>query len=160
MKARIYKTGKMLLVLGIISGSAIAILGLFGIVAYFTSRIRDYPVGTAGVWFPLCFVVISMGIWAAVELATSRVVLYSDAIEVRSLFRYRRLERCDIGAKTLIHAVVPIYYLYPWSKKQRILSVSVNFSPDETFISWFVGIPDADKKFFRARRDGTLEPST
>jgi hypothetical protein len=85
-----------------------------------------------------------------------RVVLYPDAIEIRSglPFWNRRLERKDIAVKVTRWAYVPIHILVPRDKAQKKLTVGMMGSEDDYYREWVAGIPDAEGGSLRSRHAG------
>jgi hypothetical protein len=158
MEPHVYRPGKGWLMFTVGVGVAMIILGIISI------TIISFPAPGVQVRAPIwigylfCSIAISMGGFIAAGMIANRVFLYTDAIEVAGLFNSRRLERREIGAKMVMAAGCLTYVLYPWSKDKKRLMVGVVFPLDAAFRDWMEGIPDADKAFFRGRRDGTLKP--
>jgi hypothetical protein len=157
MEPHIYKPGVSELTLCVGFGSLMVIGGVLGVVAFFIPPAGIHPENATWLWFLICFAAVGMGTLITVGATTYRVVLFADAIEVRGIFNRSRLERREIGAKMLIPFGTPFYVLYPWQKKQKRLRVGIPFHPDATFSDWMASIPNADKVFLRARRDGSLK---
>lgn len=99
---------------------------------------------------------IAMALAFSVGLLTTRVELAPDRIEIYAhLFSRKLLRRCllktDIGAKKFVPLYGGAYYLYPRSRHQRRLAVSLNCVDEQIFRAWIDGIPNVSRSFLQGR---------
>ena len=160
-KPHVYRTPRAARIFFVGFGSLFVVVGLFFFAAPIWSSLagitlRD-PIGA----FTLTTVAgccgFGIGALMIISSATGHVDLYPDAIVVGSalLFWNRRLERKDIGAKMTMFIYVRTYILYPRTRDQKPLRIGMMGSEDDYYRQWMESIPEADKEFFRKRRQLT-----
>lgn len=148
---RAYRLGFSFRIAAILFAMSMAGASLFGII--YTTIVPSH-IARPLVFAAVLTLSLPLWAWAIASAIKSCVILDRDGIEVVSLFRTRRMERKDIGAKMYMFAGYPRYLLIPRSKKGRWLDVGLLFQTDETFKRWLASIPDVDREYLRNRRQG------
>jgi hypothetical protein len=90
-----------------------------------------------GAAFGLCVAVSLVGLFMILRRVSSRVLLTSDAIEVRSLWNHRRLARDAIRARSPFSATAHSVVLYPSTGTRLPLVIPLVNNADDEFWQWF-----------------------
>jgi hypothetical protein len=124
--------------------------GLAGIAEFFYSLLYSQRASAAAVF---ALPAIAIGSFIAMGMATNRVVLYPDAIEVGCIFPFatRRMEKSAIAAKVPMFNKIPTYVLIPIDKKKTNLTVGIVFTEDEYFRDWMRTIPTVSAAHLNGR---------
>ena len=161
MHPQVYKIPSAARIYFVCFGSFFIAAGLFFFAAPIWSSLPGFT-PRSGWAFALSSVLGCCGVGGGaliiISSITGHVDLYPDAIVVGSAlpFGNRRLERKDIGAKMTVFIYVPSYILYPRMKNQKPLRIGTMGSEDDYFRQWMDNIPNADREFFRRRRQQKL----
>ena len=130
------------------AATGLGVAGLLNDVVWDTSSTTGQQI----IFSLICFLLIGGGPVYLVALLRTRLILYNDAIELRGLFRSRRLLRSEIAGQRRVIAAYPTIVIYPKSRAARNMMVELAFNRDEAFDVWMSTIPFIDAKTLKARR--------
>jgi hypothetical protein len=143
-----------------------ALMGCCGLLLIYWSIFvdtRPFPVPSWMLFLTGLFGIAEIA-YLAILTTTFKASYDSDAVEIRCAVPFPpswwgrttgRMLRSDVAAKKKFgigSIFMPTYVLYPKARNEKNLVIWAR-KEDEYFRNWIAGIPDANKQFFRNRRE-------
>ncbi len=142
----VWKAGIVILA-GILLLGSLAAAWEVGVIA---SETRHTPQGLILVFFAAT--IAACAAFYVVDTLVSSIVLNADRLEIHELWRVRRVLRANIESQQVLHPPnsPPVLVLRLKAPDNRKIKLTAMWKSDETWNSWFAGIPDLDAEAGKA----------